>query len=185
MGPPAREFGESNSRPLSSAIAVASAIRHRSFTTVQILLDVPPDQSDECRGAVTTAKGRMKLMTTQEQDQPTAASEPAESRKARAAARKAPAGTTQAKSAQKPGRGKKAPKRRPKSATPGQSSKGAHVIALLKKAKGATLAELMKSTGWQAHSVRGFLSGTLRKRMGLKVESAKRADGERVYSIIR
>jgi hypothetical protein len=123
--------------------------------------------------AVTTAKGTIKLMTTQEQDQPTATS-PAESGKARAAARK-------------PGRGKKAPKRRPKAkaASRGQGSKSAHVIALLEKSKGATLAELMKATGWQAHSVRGFLSGTLRKKMGLKIESTKRGGVERVYSISR
>jgi hypothetical protein len=133
--------------------------------------------------AVTTAKGTIKLMTTQEQDQPTAASEPAESGKARAAARKSPAAT----SARKPGRGKKAPKRRPraKAATAGQGSKSAHVIALLEKSRGATLADLMRATGWQAHSVRGFLSGTLRKKMGLKIESTKRGDGERVYSISR
>jgi Protein of unknown function (DUF3489) len=135
--------------------------------------------------AVTTAKGTIKLMT--QQDQPTAASEPAESDKARAAARKSPAATTQAKSARTPGRGKKAPKRRPraKAATAGQGSKSAHVIALLEKSRGATLAELMKATDWQAHSVRGFLSGTLRKKMGLKIESTKRGDGERVYSISR
>ena len=123
-------------------------------------------------------------MTTQQQDQPTAASDPAESGKARAAARKPPPAT---KSTRKPGRGKKAPKRRPKAkaATRGQGSKSAHVIALLEKSKGATLAELMKATGWQAHSVRGFLSGTLRKKMGLKIESTKRGGVERVYSISR
>jgi hypothetical protein len=137
--------------------------------------------------AVTTAKGRIKLMTTQEQHQPTAASQPAESGKARAAARKPPAATTRAKSARRPGRGKKAPKRRPraKATTAGQGSKSAHVIALLEKSGGATLSELMKATRWQAHSVRGFLSGTLRKKMGLEIESTKRGDGERVYSIPR
>jgi len=135
--------------------------------------------------AVTNPKGRIKLMTTQQQDQPTAAFEPAESGKARAAARKPPAATTKAKSTRKPGRGKKAPKRRAKAATPGQGSKSAHVIALLEKSKGATLAELMKATGWQAHSVRGFLSGTLRKKMGLNIESTKRGGEERVYSISR
>ena len=137
--------------------------------------------------AVTTPKGRIKLMTTQQQDQPTAAFEPSESGKARAAGRKPLAATTKARSTRRPGRGKKAPKRRPKAkaATRGQGSKSAHVIALLEKSKGATLAELMKATGWQAHSVRGFLSGTLRKKMGLKIESTKRGDGERVYSIAR
>jgi len=42
----------------------------------------------------------------------------------------------------------------------------------------------MKATDWQAHSVRGFLSGTLRKKMGLKLESTKREDGDRVYSLV-
>ena len=84
-----------------------------------------------------------------------------------------------ATSATKPPRGQK-------KATPTarEGSKTAQVIGLLEKAKGATLAELMKATGWQAHSVRGFLSGTLGKKMGLQLESAKR-DGERVYSISR
>ena len=126
-------------------------------------------------------------MSTEKQDQPAAASEPAKSAKARATARKPPPPITQGRSSTKPGRSKKAPKRRPRAraATAEKGSKSAHVIALLKKSKGATLAELMKATGWQAHSVRGFLSGTLRKKMGLKVESAKRGDGERVYSLSR
>jgi len=41
----------------------------------------------------------------------------------------------------------------------------------------------MKATDWQAHSVRGFLSGTIGKKMGLKVASTKTEDGERTYSI--
>jgi hypothetical protein len=41
----------------------------------------------------------------------------------------------------------------------------------------------MKPTGWQAHSVRGFLSGTLGKKMGLTVTSAKADDAERRYSV--
>jgi hypothetical protein len=41
----------------------------------------------------------------------------------------------------------------------------------------------MKATGWQSHSVRGFVSGSLGKAMGLKVESNKRADGQRVYKL--
>ena len=62
-------------------------------------------------------------------------------------------------------------------------SKKDKVLALLKRRQGATLKELMKATGWQAHSVRGFLSGTIAKKMGLRVRSEKRDDGERVYSI--
>ena len=62
-------------------------------------------------------------------------------------------------------------------------SKKAAVIAMLRKAEGATLAEIMKATGWQSHSVRGFLSGSLGKAMGLKVESGKRGDGQRTYCV--
>src|SRR5437868_4445961 len=61
--------------------------------------------------------------------------------------------------------------------------KTATVLQLLRRPEGAGLAELMAATEWQAHSVRGFLSGTLRKKMGLKIESAKSAAGERRYSI--
>jgi Protein of unknown function (DUF3489) len=45
------------------------------------------------------------------------------------------------------------------------------------------LVDSMKATGWQAHSVRGFISGALGKKMGLTVDSVRREDGERVYSI--
>jgi hypothetical protein len=52
----------------------------------------------------------------------------------------------------------------------------------LKQPSGATLKALMAATGWQSHSVRGFLSGHLGKKMGLKVKSFER-DGERVYAL--
>ena len=64
-----------------------------------------------------------------------------------------------------------------------EGSKKSEVLALLRREGGATLLELMTATGWQAHSVRGFLSGALGKKMGLTVNSAKREDGTRVYSI--
>jgi hypothetical protein len=57
------------------------------------------------------------------------------------------------------------------------------VVELLKQPGGATLKEIMKATDWQAHSVRGFLSGTVGKKMGFKVESTKSESGERTYSI--
>jgi hypothetical protein len=62
-------------------------------------------------------------------------------------------------------------------------SKTATMLQLLRRPEGAALAELMAATEWQAHSVRGFLSGALRKKMGLKIESVKSAAGERRYSI--
>ena len=79
--------------------------------------------------------------------------------------------------------GKAVPKRTSKPARAREGSKKATVLALLQRKNGATLAEIMKATQWQAHSVRGFISGALGKNMGLTVNSAKRQDGERVYSI--
>jgi len=64
-------------------------------------------------------------------------------------------------------------------------SKTATILALLQRAKGATLAEIMEATSWQPHSVRGFISGTLGKKMGLTVKSERREDGTRVYSIAK
>jgi hypothetical protein len=46
-----------------------------------------------------------------------------------------------------------------------------------------TLKELVKATGWQTHSIRGFLSGAVKKKMALKIESAQRASGDRFYRI--
>jgi hypothetical protein len=62
-------------------------------------------------------------------------------------------------------------------------SKAAKVLALLKRPGGATLKELTKATSWLPHSIRGFLSGAVGKRMGLKVESAKAQGSERTYSL--
>ena len=67
-------------------------------------------------------------------------------------------------------------------AKPRAESKGAKILALIGRPKGATLAEIMKTIAWQAHSVRGFLS-TAAKKHGLKIESLKNEAGERCYSI--
>jgi len=73
--------------------------------------------------------------------------------------------------------------RKAKPATARDGSKKAVVIEMLRRKDGATLAAIMKATDWQAHSVRGFISGGLVKKAGLKVESFKREDGERAYAI--
>jgi len=64
-----------------------------------------------------------------------------------------------------------------------RGSKTAKVVDLLKRPSGATLKEIMKATNWQSHSVRGFLSGTLRKKLGVRVDSFKRDDNERTYRV--
>ena len=62
-------------------------------------------------------------------------------------------------------------------------SKQARVLALLRGPNGATIATVMRTTGWQPHTVRGFLAAVVRKKLGLRLESEKR-DGVRVYLIV-
>ena len=64
-----------------------------------------------------------------------------------------------------------------------EGSKTAIILDLIRRPKGATLEELMAAAGWQAHSVRGFLSAVVGKKMGLKRESTKGEDGKRKYQI--
>ena len=71
----------------------------------------------------------------------------------------------------------------PQAATPREGTRKSLVIELLGKPNGASVAEIMKLTGWQPHSVRGFISGSLIKKSGLKVESFKREDGQRAYAV--
>jgi len=110
-----------------------------------------------------------------------------------------PAALAQVKAeAAKPAKGKKpvaAPKQRKatkkaakpakaaKNTTPREGTAKAKVIAMMQRKGGATLESIMKETGWQAHTVRGFVS-ILGSKHGLKIESSKReSDGARVYAL--
>ena len=72
--------------------------------------------------------------------------------------------------------------RKPKRPNSEAGSKQDSVIAMLKSPAGATIDAMMKATGWQQHSVRGFLAGVVRKRLKMKLGS-KKVDGKRVYRI--
>jgi hypothetical protein len=114
------------------------------------------------------AKGESKMSIDSENTSTPAAEAPAT---------KGPRKAKKAKPAKKAGRAKK-------SARPGtdRTNKKAEVIAMMKRAKGATLAEIMKATDWQPHTVRGFVS-ILGSKGGEKIESSKNAAGERMYKI--
>jgi len=130
------------------------------------------------------------LAETAHADAGAPAEAPKPATKARVAAHRAHVAPSKAKSGKKAAPAKKANKgatsaksSKKKAAGPRQASKAAQVLELLKRSGGASLKELMKATGWQAHSVRGFLSGALGKKMGLTVTSAKAENGERRYSV--
>jgi hypothetical protein len=138
--------------------------------------------------AVIAAKGECQMTTLIAEETATAPAtatdeQPKANKKARVAPRRAHVAPKKSKSGKKASQPRKAPKGQKKAAGARDGSKTAKVLELLKRPGGVTAKELMKATGWQPHSVRGFLSGTIGKKMGLTVTSAKGEDGERAYSI--
>ncbi len=116
--------------------------------------------------------------------------EPKATKKARVPARGAHVAPAKGKSGKKatpPKKAAKAPRtakaapETPQAKGTREGSKTAQILELLKRPGGATMQEIMKATEWQPHSVGGFISGTLGKKMGLSVESTKSEDGHRTY----
>jgi hypothetical protein len=146
--------------------------------------------------AVLTARGKDVITANAEvtQDSQATGEQPKATKKSRAGAQSAHVAPIKKQAGKKAAPAKKAPKSAKKAEKPGkaaeaekpaarQGSKTAQIVELLKRPGGATLQELMAATEWQPHSVRGFISGTLGKKMGLTVESAKTEDGKRTYSL--
>ena len=122
-------------------------------------------------GATAARSRRNEMNSTTESEKNASAPEVPQPKPKRAPAKKA-------KPAKKAGRAGK-PASKPKT---DRANKKAEVIALMKRAKGATLAEIMAATMWQAHTVRGFVS-ILGSKGGEKIDSSKNAAGERTYKI--
>jgi hypothetical protein len=94
-----------------------------------------------------------------------------------------PKATTRS-SARKTSKAKSRPRSAPTSSRPGAEAdtKHARIIAMLRTPAGATIAAIMTATDWQQHSVRGFLAGVVRKRLGLNLVS-EQTDKGRVYRV--
>jgi hypothetical protein len=138
----------------------AAAVAEQGATTA-------PEQAT-MKGKASKKKGAPKAKKT--------ASKPAAKKDAKPAASK-----KASKKDAKPAAAKKTPKAKDAAATPREGSKKQTVLLLLARKDGATMAEIADATGWQNHSIRGFISGNVTKKMGLVVESSKNEAGERTY----
>jgi Protein of unknown function (DUF3489) len=76
------------------------------------------------------------------------------------------------------------PTRQAKAHAARPGTKTAKILALLRRPSGATLQQLRKATDWQAHSVRGFLSGVLKRQLKLNITSVKGEGSQRAYRLV-
>ena len=158
-----------------------------------IRLAFPPLQRDRCpeSGTLPDQENTMTSNTEEQANSQTSAApeQPKATKRANVAPRRPRSARGDRKAGKKASSGKarlksqKGAKGAKTGAGAREGTKAAKVLALLRRPDGATLKELMKATGWQSHSVRGFLSGVVGKKMGLKLESTKAEDGERSYSV--
>jgi hypothetical protein len=89
----------------------------------------------------------------------------------------------QRKMIEKPARAGKKVRNQPVEAASMPKTKLGQLEGMLRRAEGATIAQIAKALDWQLHSVRGAISGSLKKKRGLEVVAEKLADGQRVYRI--
>jgi hypothetical protein len=136
--------------------------------------------------AVITAQGENMTSITEESTtaQATAATEPPKAtKKANVGKRARHVAPAKAKTKKSPTKASRRARTRQGEKEP-RTNKKAEVIALMNRAKGATLAEIIEATRWQKHTVRGLVS-ILGSKGGLKIESSKNAGGERTYRIVK
>jgi len=138
---------------------------------------------DVMTAVITTQGENMTSIPEETTAQATEASEPKATKKANVAKRARHVAPAKAKSKKAPAKGSRRARAR-KGAKEARTNKKADVIAMMKRAKGATLAEIVEATGWQKHTVRGFVS-VLGSKGGEKIESSKNAGGERTYRIAK
>src|SRR5260370_38775069 len=126
----------------------------------------------------------MSNVTIDAEKTPAAAAQPSETQAKPNKATKGAKPSKKAKSTKQAKPAKKGAKKAAAKPAAERTNKKAEVIAMMKRAKGVTLAEIVESTGWQKHTVRGFVS-LLGSKGGEKIESSKNAAGERVYRIAK
>jgi predicted HTH transcriptional regulator len=137
--------------------------------------------------AATTAEGKDNMNTEIEDGTGTAKSgAPGDPSKAHKKASPTPQRSHVAKKGKPTKRAKSARKSQKKSHTTKSARTGRKtkkILDLLKRPGGVTAKQLMQVTGWQPHSLRGFLSGIVNKKMGLRVTSTRGDTGDRTYSV--
>jgi len=140
---------------------------------------------DVVTAVITAQRENMTTSTTEEPEpaQSATASDAKTTKKAHAGALRGNVAPRKGKSSKKASPAKKAPKGATKATGARDGSKAAKILDLLKRPGGVAAKELLKATGWQPHSLRGFLSGIVSTKMGLTVTSTRAEDGERSYSI--
>jgi hypothetical protein len=148
----------------------------------------PPIKKFQDRTAATSRIWeRIQALAVPVQPPPAQLATPKAKRQTKRGARVAKGAPAKGKSARKASAVKNAPRAKqaaqvPEVSVAGRGSKKAEVISMLRRKNGATLSEIMRTMGWQKHTVRGFMAGAM-KKAGHTVESFKPAGGERTYRL--